>query len=285
MSTTLTPPPTPPAAAPQPTPPAPSGGAGKVIAILAIVFGGVLIAGALTFGVVRSVAASATTRTEGYTADVTGVSGLDVEASAGSVRIEFTDTPDATLRVTGGWGAGDWTLTRDEDELVVRSPDRWFGWWFGDVERAVLELPSSLQGSDFDASLNLSAGDIEADGEFGELELDVSAGDATVSGTATSLDVEVSAGTATVELDDVRTAELTVSAGDLNVALGGRAPDDVQVDVSAGDLDLRLPDGTYQVISDVSAGDLDNQLDTASSAANVVTVNVSAGSATLRPGR
>ena len=59
----------------------------------------------------------------------------------------------------------------------------------------------------------------------------------------------------------------------------------MSVDVSAGSLDLRLPDGAYDVRSDVSAGDFENGLNTDASSGNVVDVTVSAGTVTIRGAR
>ena len=118
-------------------------------------------------------------------------------------------------------------------------------------------LPSSLEG--LDADFGLGAGDLTAEGDFGELELDLGAGRATLSGSADVLTVDVSAGRADLDLADVRSAKLTVSAGSLVGTLTGDQPDAITLDVSAGSADLTVPEGDYDVSSDVSAGDFDNR--------------------------
>ncbi|MCR2792110.1 hypothetical protein NQ156_03435 [Microbacterium sp. zg.Y625] len=287
MSTTLTPPP-----GPQPSPvtppPAPSrNGAGRVVAIIAIVVGAVVLIGAVATGVIGSIVRASGSSDERIVVDATGVDALDVEVSAGDVRVVFTDTDEAVLDVTADAGAGRWTLAREGDELVVRSPQRWFGgWWFYDgPTRVVLELPESLQDAALDAKLTLSAGSLDVDGDFGTLDLEVNAGELTLAGAAAEVAASVNAGRADLEIADVATADLDVSAGGLKAVFTGDAPDDVAIDVSAGSLDLAVPSGAYRVASDVSAGGLDNRLETSTQASRLITVSLSAGDVTLRSGR
>lgn len=285
MSTTLTPPPSavPDRAADAPPP---SGGS-RVVAIVVIVLGALILLGTMisaAVGTVASASVSASTRT----LDVSGVEELDVDAAAGTLRIEFVDVAEAELEVTSSWGAATWTLDRQDDTLVVASPDRfgWLGWggWLGEQGTdAVLRLPASLEG--IDADVTLAAGDFVTDGEFGELDLWLAAGSFDVSGSAESLTADVSAGRGTLELDDVREAELTVSAGSLDATLTGTQPDSVEVDVNAGSLRLTVPEGDYDVGSDVSAGGFDNGLGSTPGASSTIRVQVSAGEAVLRSER
>ncbi|MBO9625780.1 MAG: DUF4097 family beta strand repeat protein [Microbacterium sp.] len=218
--------------------------------------------------------------------DVAGVDSIDMQASASNVRVLFGDVEEAELSVEGGRG-GAWTFRRDGDELVVRSPDTVFGWWWGgwfqDDRKVVLTLPQELEG--LDGSFELSAGGLDVSGTYGELDVEVSAGDLTVDGTAASLDANLSAGSATLALDDVDSADLSVSAGELNVELRGTAPRETSIDVSAGSADVSLPSGGYAVTQDVSAGTLDNRLENSAASRNSIDVTLSAGTVTLRPGR
>ncbi|GAT74723.1 hypothetical protein MHM582_3231 [Microbacterium sp. HM58-2] len=296
--TPLTPPPatpaTPPAAsAPPATPPLPAEppAASRIpgataITVVTAVIGGIALLGS---GATAAVAASGDlVRTDTVqTLDVTGITGLDLDVNASDVRIEFGDVSDAELAVTSGRGRT-WTLERDDDELLVRSPDTRFGWWFGnwfdDEETVVLTLPEELQDGGLDASLTLNAGSLTVSGTFAELDVEVTAGDLTVDGAATVLDAQLSAGGADILLDGVKTADFGVSAGDLAVELTGTAPTDTTIDVSAGELDLTVPEGGYRVTQSVSAGTLDNELDQDSDSRRTIDVSVSAGTVTLRPG-
>lgn len=285
MNTTVTPPPPAQASAPQ-NPPAPaprSGGPGKPIAIILIVVGALLLIGTVA-GVIRSVVAEASRIDETLTVDAAGITSLDVDAAASSFRLEFGDVDEATLEITDA--RTEWTLTRDGDELQVGTPDELFGDWgprFGrNEEQVVLTLPEALRGDEIDADLSLAAGELRAEGAFGELDLELGAGGMNVSGSARTLTADISAGDARVELADVSEAEITVSAGRLVGELTGSAPDVVTAGVSAGSLDLTLPAGSYDVNSDASAGRVDNRLDTDGASSHRVTVDLSAGHATLR---
>ncbi len=288
MNDTLTPP-TPAASAPPPPEPdrPRSGGAGGVVSILAIVLGAVILIGTLTTAAVGTVRDAM--RVSGtWTADVRGISGIDVEADAALVTIEFGDVDEAVLEVTDA-RRGDWRLERDGDELVLRSPDRVFGWgprwggWGRDGETAVLTLPEELRERHLDADLRLSAGELRADGDFGDLALELGGGAMDVSGSAETLAADVSAGQTEIDLEGVDEASLTVSAGRLLGRLTGAAPDETTIEVSAGSLELELPDAPYDVRSDVSAGSFDNRLETETAAPHLVTVEVSAGRVQLTP--
>ena len=287
MSTTVTPPP--PAPDRTPTSPAPAPEGARAVSIVAIVLGALVLGGTMISAIIGTVA-SASVHTSTRATAVSGVDDVDVDAAAGSLRVEFADVDDAELEVTSSWGADQWRFERDEDTLVVTSPDRtgWFGWgsWFGwtglfgdGSGDAVLRLPAELEG--IDADLSLSAGDLLAEGTFGELDVSLGAGSFDISGAADSVSAEVSAGSGELDLEDVGEAELSVSAGSLDARMSGEQPSSVQVDVSAGTIRLTVPDGDYDVVSDVSAGGFDNRIGSSPGAASTIRVEVSAGEVVL----
>lgn len=288
MSTITPPPPGAPAPQAAPVPQPPSGSASRVVAILAIVLGAVVVLGALTSAVVGTIAA-ASVHSSTRTVAVDGVEDLTVDAAAGSIRVEFADVDEAELEVTGVFGADRWRLDESDGSLVVASPDRFgpwffrdwfFGDWFGRPGDAVLRLPTALQG--LDADVTLSAGEFTLEGDLGELDLELNAGRATVTGSAEEASVDVQAGRGSLELSDVSTVALSVSAGSLDAEFSGNRPDDVQVDVSAGSVNVTVPDGDYDVTSSVSAGGLDNRIGSSPGAASTIRVDVAAGQVTLR---
>lgn len=290
MSTTISPPPqTPPVDAGRPAeaPRPPSGGA-RAVAIVVIVLGVLILAGA-TVSAAIGTAASAAVHTTSRTADAAGIDALRVDVEAGRMRVEFTDVSEAELEVTGASGADRWTLERDGDRLVVSSPNdfRWFGWggWFGDRGAdAVLRLPQGLDG--LDAELWLSAGELStAGGDFGTLDVTLNAGELDVSGSARTVSADVNAGKGTLELDDVESATVTVNAGSFDARFAGSNPDEVEAEVSAGSLRLTVPEGDYDVTSEVSAGGFDNRIGSTPGAASTIRVQVSAGEAVLTSDR
>ncbi|GAA1231545.1 hypothetical protein JOF42_000559 [Microbacterium phyllosphaerae] len=290
----------PPATPPEPAAPTPaptrsedggrSSGATAVMILTAVVGGMALIGSGATAAVAAtgSLVAASTEGTDSVLSeDASGIQRIDLDVDAGNMRIEFGDVDDAELAVTNSRGPA-WTLERDGDSLVVRSPEFEFGWWFGswfgDDQSAVLTLPESLRDGALDADLTLDAGSLDVVGDFGALDITVNAGAVDLEGAATGLSIDMSAGRADAVLDGVDTADLSVSAGDLNVELTGGAPSQTTIDVSAGSLDLTVPDESYTITQDVSAGSLDAKVDQASGARRTIDVSLSAGSVTIRPG-
>jgi hypothetical protein len=287
MTTTMTPPP-----AGTDTPPPgqhPTSGAARVIAILIAVLGAFVIIGAIISALVTTIV-SASVDTTTRTADVTGVTDLDVDMAAGTLRIEFADIPDAELEVTGTAGAERWTFRNEDGQLVVTSPQGWFdggwpfgGWPFGEraADDATLVLPEALKGAD--ADLSLAAGElIVDDGDFGEVTLDMGAGRTRMTASVEAITVDVSAGAAELDLEGATEASFSVSAGALQAALSGVQPRTLELDVSAGSLDITVPEGDYDVVSDVTAGDFDNRVGSTPGADSSVNVQVSAGKAVLK---
>src|SRR5690606_19631356 len=259
------------------------GSGAKAIAIITAVVGGIALLGS---GATAAFAAASdlSTGSGTHSVAVDGIESLDLNVGASDVTVEFGDVEEAVLETTDTRG-GSWTLRRSDDELILHSPDRRFGWWFGGWfdrdERVVLTLPESLRTAELDADIVLPAGSVDIEGEFGDLDVEVGAGALFLAGSAVSLDADLSAGRAEIDLDGVQEAGFTVAAGRMVAELTGSAPDEVLIDVSAGSLDLTLPDEAYNVVQDVSAGYLDNGLETSSRSSNVIDVQVSAGSASL----
>ncbi|HCS60721.1 MAG TPA: hypothetical protein DIW46_04865 [Microbacterium sp.] len=284
--------------APQPEPSRSSSGSGARAGAIAIAaFGGIALLGAggtAAFAAVHDVAASAA---PGVTDDVqsvnaSGIDALDVDVAASDVTVQFGDVDEATLEVTGTADNRKWRLERDEDELVL-SNDRnafgwldgdWFGDWFDNEETVVLTLPESLNDARLDADFSLSAGRLDIEGLFGEVDIDMGAGGLSMKGSATSVETDISAGRAQLDLSGVTEAALFLAAGDLEAKFTDTTPDLVTIDVSAGTLDLTVPDEVYNVSEDVSAGSVDNRVNQSDSSRNKIDVTVSAGSVILRAG-
>lgn len=264
------------------------------ILVLTAVFGGIAL---LATGGTAAAAATAsmfvTSGTDSTrTVNADGVERIAVEADASNMVVLFDDVDEAELSIINGRGA-DWTFEREGDELLVRSPSGafagWLSWWPGgwsmEDEFAELTLPNSLAGAELDADLTLNAGSLDVRGDFGVLDLRVSAGTLNVEGSATDVDVEMSAGRADVALADVSTADLGLSAGNLVAQFTGTPPNQTAVDVSAGKVELTLPDVEYEVSQEVSAGTLNAEIDESSRARRTIDVTLSAGTVIILPDR
>lgn len=232
--------------------------------------------------------ASATSGDEGaYRANVDGVRELIVDGAAAEMQIRFADVNEAELEVEGR-AAGHWSLSRRGPSLVVGNGATPFGvnfCLFGcetPFSTLTLTLPAHLEGM-IDADLFLGAGTLDVEGDFLDVDLDVSAGTAQLSGSVTSLDAYLGAGRIVVDLADVVEASFEVAAGKVQGQLTGTPPLELDIEVSAGDVDLALPDAGYAVSSDVTAGSLDNRLTSDPRSRNTIEVEVAVGSVALRP--
>lgn len=264
---------------------------GRWISIVVIVLGALGIVYGLGSGVLRGLGShEATSNT--YSADATGIEELRIDSSASAFEIRFGDTDEATLDVTTNGGpAQQWRLDRSGDVLSVDTDWRWnwlgFGIILGDrvgEERAILTLPAELEQRGLGLEVGVSAGSFEAAGDWGAASLELSAGDVDLSGTAESLAVEVSAGEARIDVDTAGPVDLDVSAGRIVGSLTGEQPASIDARVSAGSIDLTIPDGEYAVTEDTSAGDSDVRVVDDPNASSTIDVQVSAGSVTLRGG-
>jgi hypothetical protein len=262
---------------------------GRWISIVVIVLGALGIVYALGGGVLRGFTAhEATSNT--YSADASGIEELRIDSSASAFEIRFADVEEATLEVTTDGGpAQQWRLEREGAALSVHTDWRWnwlgFGIVLGDrvgEERAILTLPAELERAGLDLEAGVSAGSFDAAGDWGAASLDLSAGDVDLAGTAESLSVEVSAGEARIDVGTAGAVDLDVSAGRIIGALTGDQPASIDARVSAGSIDLVIPDGEYAVTEDTSAGDSDVRVVDDPSATATIDVQVSAGSVTLR---
>lgn len=248
----------------------------RVVSIATIAFGGAVLVGTLWSGAAPTLAA-ASSHEEGRTLDTDGVGALDLDVSAASFTIRFDDVDEAALDVRDA-GNGSWTLREQDGTLFVQSPDRPFLSWFGTGNGdATLTLPRDLEGLATD--IDFGAGRLDAEGDFGDLDIEIGAGQVDVSGSATALTVQLGAGRGDLDLEGVRTANLEVSAGALVGRLTGAAPDEIDLAVSAGSLELTVPDDEYDIDSEVAAGDFTHDLRTADGAAHRLSVEVSAGDA------
>ena len=173
--------------------------------------------------------------------------------------------------MTSSWGADRWTLDRHGRRARRRVAGLVRSVALRRLARAAPATPcfgcrQSLEGTD--ADLGLAAGDLEVDGEFGELDLRAGRRVApTSSGSADAVTADVSAGRADLDLADVVArrschGQRGFAQRRLSAAAARR---DRDVDVSAGSMDLTVPEGDYDVTSDVSAGDFDNRVGSAGS--------------------
>lgn len=264
---------------------------GRWISTVLVVLGSIGLVFAIGSGVVRGVSAHAAT-SHSYSADATGLEQLRIDSSASAFEIRFGEVDRATLDVaTTGGPAQHWRFERAGDALEISTDERWRWFGFGVVlgdrvgeERAVLTLPAALETQRLGLDAGLSAGSLEASGDWGATVLDLSAGEADIAGTADSLAIEVSAGEVRVDVETDGAVDLDVSAGRIIGALTGPQPSSIDASVSAGSVELEIPEGPYAVTEQASAGSSRVGVDDDPNAASSIDVQVSAGSVVLRAG-
>ncbi|WP_244303097.1 DUF4097 family beta strand repeat-containing protein [Leucobacter coleopterorum] len=247
----------------------------------------------LTVGSSAAIAALSTGASDDgslYTSNATvdtWITGIDIDANAANFTLAYGDVGEATLEAKGP-RASKWRLYTEGNDLKIESPRGFFSACMLGCARGgdtvTLTLPKELEERALDLDASLGAGKLSADGRFGDFDLDMSAGKVVFSGAARSLDVEMSAGAFSGSVSGVREASFNVSAGSAKAELSGDAPREVDVEVSAGSVDLSLPDVAYRVDTDVSAGSVNNKLRTNPTSKHLISVETSAGSVTLRPG-
>ncbi|WP_051172800.1 hypothetical protein [Microbacterium indicum] len=273
---------------PHPEPPrqAPSSNArlgSRALAVTVSVLGGIALvvpAAGTAFATVAS--ASFDRSRDTVSADAAGVDLVDLTVPAGSMTVRFDDVDEVTLDAPS---AARWSLVRDGSSLVVDRGNLTslfgIGAW-GDDGNAILTLPRSLEGVDLDVDLLAGGADIE--GDFGAVVSEVDAGFLDIEGSADTVEARMSAGGSSYDLADVQSASFDISAGGVSADFTGEAPEAVDVTLSAGSLDLTVPDETYAVTTSGDFGDVDNGLDTDPSAPRTIDVTTDAGSVSLSAG-
>lgn len=279
MSATETP--TPPPASPGPAPdPAPRRPAARVIALLTVALGAAVVVATAVGGIAPTLAMAGTV-TETRAVSAEGVGALDLDVNSTSLSVRFADIDEATLDLRNAT-RGHWVFQREGNAIRVEAPRSFFfGWGRSNEGSAILTLPRELEDREVDVDLSFGAADATLTGAFGQLDVDMGAGALTATGSASALTVDVGAGRADLDLADVATADLSISAGEMVARLTGDVPDDVVASVSAGSLDLTLPEAEYALSSDVAAGDFDNGLRIDRTSSYRVSVEVAAGSARI----
>lgn len=259
------------------------------------IVGGMLLIGVIAWaalaGIGQSVRSSGGADLQTFTADVSGITELDIDAAASNFSVVYDSSAgdDTALLEVQGSGMRSWNMNRDGAQLQVESNNAfsfgWFGFGPADRQTVVLHLPREMQQHTLDAELSLSSGVLSMEGEFGDLVTEVSAGEMIIGGVARSFRGEVSAGSLVFELQDVSDFGLEVSAGGATGEIVGQAPRTAEFSVSAGSAEVAMPNTEYRVVSDVSAGAFENLLRTDPATSRVIDVEVSAGELILKPGR
>lgn len=273
-----------PATPPQPVTPQHPRSSRNTVGIILAIFGGVILVVVLLSLVFRVITVPQSSQGQQVNTNIQGITAIDLDMSAGELTIEYGEVSGVQLDITNP--RGDWRMDRTGDTLVIRSPKKPFFFFFGfngweRHERVILTLPAALEGK-LDAKLSLSAGSITSHADFKSLDVDLSAGYIEIAGEMSQFSGEVSAGDLRGELSNVTKAELDVSAGSSELRFTGSAPEELEIDLTAGDATVILPDVVYDVRADRTAGDIITNVRTERGSKHFIDVTVTAGSVTLK---
>ncbi|MFC0581031.1 DUF4097 family beta strand repeat-containing protein [Micrococcoides hystricis] len=217
-------------------------------------------------------------------ADIRGINAVVVDAADATVEVKFADIDKAELQLTNT-DESKWHFGRENQTLLLSKSSSIGFCVFNcgiDRDNVVLTLPQELSDGSLAGDFTVSSGSIEIAGNYAQFSLNVDAGSGSWVGQAHDVNVEVNAGRADIQADDVSQAALRVSAGRLSGTLSGNQPENTELEVNAGRLDVRLPQGTYHVETDEAAGSVEERLQHDPTSPHRVSISVSAGSATVR---
>lgn len=251
----------------------------------AVILAGVVVSAALpTVGTLLAGDRGSGTGEGGiHTTGVEGITEVWIVSQRSDVRVAFGDVTEAELSVSPA-DSSTWHWETSGNVLVAtnnRPLNICFGWCGNRNEEVTITLPRDLDGK-LAGNFELGSGRITAEGDFTNLDLEVAAGMLTYTGEVEEVTADLSAGSAHLALTDTRVADVEVAAGRFIAELDGRAPEQVRAQLSAGELDLTLPDVPYQVRTEHTFGVLDNQLRTTPDADNIIDIEVAAGRALLQ---
>jgi DUF4097 and DUF4098 domain-containing protein YvlB len=208
---------------------------------------------------------------------------VEIDVSVGEVIIEARDGDDTTLAYraeSGPWRDAEVSHRVDGGLLVIDADcggflQLSFGYCRIDV---TLTVPP-----DVDVVAKSSAGRVIATGLQGAADLSSTAGRVDVRDHAGQLRAHSSAGTVVVEGLASDDAEISSSAGVVEVT-AVEPPRNLVAESSAGEVRVRLPDEAYDLEADTSAGDVRIEVPTDPDSEYHVRVHSSAGDVTVTGG-
>ncbi|MBD0292863.1 MAG: DUF4097 family beta strand repeat protein [Jiangellaceae bacterium] len=209
---------------------------------------------------------------------------VEVDVSVGQVIVEGGESDETTFeyRVESGFGRDAEVRHRiDGNRLLIDADcgDGWvplpFGYCRADV---TLTVPA-----DVDVVAHSSAGQVSATGLQGSADLESSAGRVLVDDHSGPLRAHSSAGAVVVEGLASDDAEISSSAGAVDVT-AVEPPGNLVAESSAGAVTVTLPDEAYDLDADTSAGETTIEVATDPDSEYHVRAHSSAGSVTVTRG-
>ena len=281
MTTTATPPP-PPASAPAPGTARPNSALRGILLLI----GSILLIGMLVSAGLRIVQLAGFEDHSGTHQVTEAVDSVLLDTSAADVVVQYGDVTHPQI---------DFDQARDDQvmrygvrngELRVDVDQRRGFWFFGPSigwgsrgSELTLTLPTGATGMDL--SLNTTAGDLQAHGDFGALDIDMTAGQMLLSGGAESVQVDSTA--ASLRAEDFAVTGpvgVDITAGDLHFEAAD-LPSAIDVTSTAAGVRFELPAGEYEIRTDSTAGGVNQGVASTPGADRVYTFDSTAGEVVL----
>lgn len=251
--------PTTPSPTPQPAPRAKNRGLRTAL----IVIGSVILGFILLVSTVNIVFALNRTDASGtYTVDER-FSALDVEADISEITVSFGDVDDTRIIFRQGDSSRNITFEQGVrgDELRVRVEAHGGLFWpfghgnffGGDAPTLDIVLPDRLSDGSIDLAVDATAGNLNLDGDYAATNLSVTAGNLDLTGSATDLIIESTAGNIDLDTMTAESVMIHSTAGDVRVDLA-TLPDEFEIASVAGDQNVLLPAGDYDIDTQTTAG-------------------------------
>ncbi|MGN0817911.1 MAG: DUF4097 family beta strand repeat-containing protein [Candidatus Coproplasma sp.] len=209
------------------------------------------------------------------------ITAMDIAASVGKVRVEYTDGENAEIIYPASQSFG-YSVRQTGGTIILSFEKKWysafsFGW---DIPETVVKIPRGIVPS---AKFSVSAGTLTlTDCEFSDFEAEVSAGTFSAGKiTCENANCKISAGSLVIGGFDCKALNVKVSAGSAKISR--TICPDVKVNVSAGSAAVILAgkQNDYNVTADVSAGSCNLSSQYYEGAVKTIYANVSAGSAAI----
>lgn len=249
-----------------PVTPAPApGGARRTITIITALVGALALVGILTTTVGKLALSSFGQFDGSYSSPVTGLEQISINSSAAGFTVQYADVQEAKLDVVNS--SRGWKLSLDGPVLSVRPVgDTRFCILCSNTGQVTLTLPKALDTTDVALKINLSAGQLSAQGEFKDV------------------DVQVAAGSANLNFKNAQNAAFDLAAGQMSVSLVGTPPAVTKLSVAAGTMTVGLPNQEYDFRGNAAAGTISNGLRINPQSNHRVEADVAAGSLSLISG-
>lgn len=216
---------------------------------------------------------------------------LDVEVSCDGLRFFGSCSMDYEISVPEGTAV---TVETVSGRISVENVN-------GELDLSTTSGTVLVEGNTGDVTVDTTSGLVELDDVEGSVEAESTSGEITATGSGERLEVSSTSGGVDVSGFSARTVEAESTSGNVHIGGGFTTAEassvsgDVEVDTdtpfelltletTSGGIDVRVPEGTYDVTGESTSGSRDLGVDTASGAESRIDASTVSGSLTVQSG-